>query len=149
MRALVTNDDGIDSPGLAELARVVVAAGLDVVVAAPTAQSSGASAAIIAHRAHGRARMRAHRLEGLPDVPAWAVEAPAGPYRGDRVDRVVRPAARPSTVRSLNVPDHPADRLRELRHAPAGRVRVGHRARGRVPPSSAIAPSGSSSGLPW
>lgn len=82
MRALVTNDDGIDSPGLAELARVAVAAGLDVVVAAPTAQSSGASAAIIAHRAHGRARMRAHRLEGLPDVPAWAVEAPAGPLLG-------------------------------------------------------------------
>ncbi len=44
MRVLVTNDDGIDSPGLAVLARVALEAGHDVVVAAPARESSGASA---------------------------------------------------------------------------------------------------------
>ncbi len=44
-RALVTNDDGIDSPGLHALAAAAREAGLDVVVAAPSEQSSGAGAA--------------------------------------------------------------------------------------------------------
>ncbi|MBE9941224.1 5'/3'-nucleotidase SurE, partial [Cellulosimicrobium cellulans] len=35
MRALVTNDDGIDSPGLAVLAGAALDAGYEVVVAAP------------------------------------------------------------------------------------------------------------------
>jgi 5'-nucleotidase len=34
-RALITNDDGIDSPGLRVLAAAARDAGLDVVVAAP------------------------------------------------------------------------------------------------------------------
>ena len=53
-RALVTNDDGIDAAGLHELARVAVAAGLDVTVAAPARQSSGASASIVAAEENGR-----------------------------------------------------------------------------------------------
>jgi 5'-nucleotidase len=78
MRALVTNDDGIDSTGLAVLARAAVEAGLDVVVAAPAEQSSGASAAITAVRREGRTVVRRSELPGLPDVPAWAVEAQPG-----------------------------------------------------------------------
>ena len=35
MRALITNDDGIDSPGLRALAQAAVDAGLEVTVAAP------------------------------------------------------------------------------------------------------------------
>lgn len=48
MRALITNDDGIDSPGLAALARAAADAGLEVVIAAPALEHSGASASIIA-----------------------------------------------------------------------------------------------------
>ncbi len=46
MRVLVTNDDGIDAPGLAHLGRALDSAGLDVLVAAPPAEASGASAGI-------------------------------------------------------------------------------------------------------
>ncbi|MBF4480872.1 5'/3'-nucleotidase SurE, partial [Rhodococcus rhodochrous] len=35
MKALIVNDDGIDSPGLALLAHLAVEAGFDVQVAAP------------------------------------------------------------------------------------------------------------------
>jgi 5'-nucleotidase len=46
MRVLVTNDDGVLAPGIAPLAAAVVAAGHDVVVAAPQQEMSGSSAAI-------------------------------------------------------------------------------------------------------
>lgn len=78
MRALVTNDDGIDAPGLAALARGARDAGLDVVVAAPARQSSGASAAITATLEEGRTIVRRHELDGLPGVPAYAVQAQPG-----------------------------------------------------------------------
>lgn len=187
MRALVTNDDGIDSAGLAVLTRTAVAAGLDVVVAAPAEQSSGASAAISAVRREGRTVTHRRELPGLPGVPAWAVEAqpahivvaalhgwldpapdlvlsgvnhganvgravlhsgtvgaaltagvndtrglavsldvalhPTGDRHWDSVDDVLARvldmllAAPASTVLSLNVPDLPVSRQRELRHA--------------------------------
>jgi 5'-nucleotidase len=47
MRILVTNDDGIDAPGLRELATAIRDAGHDVLVAAPARQLSGASASIL------------------------------------------------------------------------------------------------------
>ena len=78
MHALVTNDDGIDSPGLLVLAKAALAAGLDVVVAAPAQQCSGASAAITAVRREGRTVVERRELPGLPDVPAWAVDAQPG-----------------------------------------------------------------------
>jgi len=78
VRALITNDDGIDSAGLAALTRLATAAGLDVVVAAPATQSSGASAAITAVRDEGRTVVERRELPGLPDVPAWAVRAQPG-----------------------------------------------------------------------
>jgi 5'/3'-nucleotidase len=78
VRALVTNDDGIDSPGLAALTRLAVAAGLDVVVAAPATQSSGASASITAVREEGRTVVQRRELPDHPDVPAWAVRAQPG-----------------------------------------------------------------------
>ena len=43
-RTLITNDDGIDAPGLHALATAARAAGLEVTVAAPMRQSSGSSA---------------------------------------------------------------------------------------------------------
>jgi 5'-nucleotidase len=75
MRVLVTNDDGITAPGLVALARAAVEAGLDVIVAAPDEQSSGASAAITSMQDDGRTPVRQVALDDLPDVPAFAVEA--------------------------------------------------------------------------
>ena len=77
-RALVTNDDGIDSPGLHALAAAAVQAGLEVIVAAPAEQSSGASAALTAVRREGRTVVTRRELPGLDGVEAWAVEAQPG-----------------------------------------------------------------------
>ena len=67
LRCLVTNDDGIDSEGLRVLAGVALEAGLDVVVAAPMREASGASASITAIA-------RAPKVEAVsaaPTVPEW------------------------------------------------------------------------------
>lgn len=82
MRALITNDDGIDSPGLIALARAAAAAGLEVVIAAPAHEHSGASASIIATQgaavtaAGGKGTVRSER-RSLPGVDgdAYAVHA--------------------------------------------------------------------------
>ncbi|MDP9445085.1 MAG: 5'/3'-nucleotidase SurE [Actinomycetota bacterium] len=78
MRALVTNDDGIDSTGLRTLAGVAVDAGLDVIVAAPDTEYSGTSAAFTALEADGRLLLHEHVLDGLGGVRALAVEAAPG-----------------------------------------------------------------------
>jgi 5'-nucleotidase len=46
LRVLITNDDGIQSPGLSALARVAHERGHDTIVVAPNWDSSGASAAV-------------------------------------------------------------------------------------------------------
>jgi hypothetical protein len=77
VQILVTNDDGIGAPGLLPLARAVVAAGHDVVVAAPRDDRSGSGRALgrpprrrhhrARHRRAGRARRhRLLRVEGPP-----------------------------------------------------------------------------------
>jgi 5'-nucleotidase len=78
LRALVTNDDGIDSEGLRQLALAAVACGLDVTVAAPQHESSGTSAALTAVQNEGRIVVAERQLEGLAGVPARAVEAAPG-----------------------------------------------------------------------
>jgi 5'-nucleotidase len=75
MRVLITNDDGIDSPGLHTLARVAVEAGLDVVVAAPNEERSGSSASLVATRTDGRLVVEEKPIPGLDGVPAFGVEA--------------------------------------------------------------------------
>ena len=76
MRILVTNDDGVDSPGLGALARALDGAGHDVFVVAPSTDLSGTSAAIgPLHRA-GPLGVTEHEWAGLPDVPVLAVDAP-------------------------------------------------------------------------
>ena len=72
-RVLVTNDDGIDSPGLWVLADAVRQAGLDVVVAAPDRQYSGASASITAVQRDGRTVVE--HVEGPGGLAAYAVHA--------------------------------------------------------------------------
>ena len=75
MRALITNDDGIDSPGIRILAQVAVAAGLDVTIAAPDGERSGTSAMMSALEAGGRLVAEERKLDGLEDVPTLAVRA--------------------------------------------------------------------------
>lgn len=73
-RALVTNDDGVTSPGIAVLAQVAVECGLDVVVAAPSWDSSGASASLTAVEEGGRLLFHEEQVDGA-DVEAYGVEA--------------------------------------------------------------------------
>ncbi|MBU8807389.1 5'/3'-nucleotidase SurE [Mycolicibacterium goodii] len=77
-RALVTNDDGIDSPGLHELALAARDYGLDVIVAAPAEQASGASAALSAVRHEGRTIVERRDVAGLDGIETWAVHAQPG-----------------------------------------------------------------------
>lgn len=77
MRALITNDDGIDSPGLATLAAAALECGLEVTVAAPSQQASGTSASVAAVGETGRVASVRRSLPGL-DVEAYAVAAHPG-----------------------------------------------------------------------
>jgi len=73
--ALITNDDGIDSPGLHTLARIALDAGCSVIIAAPAEQSSGSSASIMGAELDGRIRMSRRSIPGLESVPTFAVRA--------------------------------------------------------------------------
>ncbi len=75
MKALIVNDDGIDSPGLALLARLAVEAGFDVQVAAPHVERSGASASLTALQDEGKLLLSRRPLDDLPEVESYAVEA--------------------------------------------------------------------------
>lgn len=75
MRTLIVNDDGVDSPGIAVLARVAYEAGLDVTVAAPSVDRSGTSAALTSLEENGRMVIERRTIVGLPDVEVTAVEA--------------------------------------------------------------------------
>ncbi len=77
-RVLVTNDDGIDAPGLLVLAREVQAAGFDVTLAAPARQSSGSSASIMAAEEDGHIRVERRDLAELPGAPVFAVHGGPG-----------------------------------------------------------------------
>ncbi|MBY6684002.1 5'/3'-nucleotidase SurE [Rhodococcus sp. BP-149] len=74
MRVLITNDDGIDSHGIAVLARVAVEAGHDVVVAAPHEERSGASASLSALQNRDQLVVSRASVADL-DVDAFAVQA--------------------------------------------------------------------------
>lgn len=78
MRVLITNDDGIDAPGLHALAVAAHGAGHDVAIAAPATQSSGSSASITATEADGRIEVEARPLPDLEDVPGFAVHGGPG-----------------------------------------------------------------------
>jgi 5'-nucleotidase len=72
VRILVTNDDGVEAPGLRALVRALVAAGHDVVVAAPDGERSGAGAGI--GRLHRSGPIQRTRVE-WSDLPGVAVHA--------------------------------------------------------------------------
>lgn len=78
LRVLITNDDGIAAPGLRWLARTAADRGLDVVVAAPREEASGASAAMSALERDGRVVVEEHSFEELPGIPAYGVAGSPG-----------------------------------------------------------------------
>jgi 5'-nucleotidase len=74
MRILVTNDDGIESPGLAALASAAREAGHEVVVAAPATEYSGMSAALAAVTTQGRVLIKQTGFGyAVPAAPAYIV----------------------------------------------------------------------------
>ena len=75
MRILITNDDGIDAPGIRALIRAVARAGYDVVVAAPLKEASGSSAAMTAVEQDGKIVVERREIAGAGNVPAYAVAA--------------------------------------------------------------------------
>ena len=74
-RILITNDDGIDAPGIRWLARAAQRAGHDVVVAAPLTEASGASASMTAVEQDGKIVVERRELAGARNVPAYGVAA--------------------------------------------------------------------------
>lgn len=72
MRVLVTNDDGVEAPGLHALATALHRAGHDVVVVAPSGERSGSGAAI--GRLH-RAGPIAWQQVAWPDLEGVAVHS--------------------------------------------------------------------------
>ncbi|MDG2427467.1 MAG: 5'/3'-nucleotidase SurE [Acidimicrobiales bacterium] len=75
MRVLVTNDDGISSPGLHALAAVVAAEGHEPVIAAPSSDWSGASACLGPLDDPDRVRVERVDVGGLSAI-GYAVGAP-------------------------------------------------------------------------
>lgn len=76
MRILVTNDDGVDAPGIHALAAAIVADGHDVVVVAPTDDRSGAGASIGRMMGVGPPPVERRVWDELPDLPVHAIDAP-------------------------------------------------------------------------
>lgn len=77
-RVVVTNDDGIDAPGLHVLATCARDLGWTAVVAAPVGESSGTSAGLTAAENGRQVAVERCALPGLPDVDAHAVAAQPG-----------------------------------------------------------------------
>ncbi|MEJ7583620.1 MAG: 5'/3'-nucleotidase SurE [Acidimicrobiales bacterium] len=77
MRVLVTNDDGIEAPGLRALAVALDEAGYELVVAAPLHDRSGSGAAIGNLQPGGQIHVEPHFLAGIEHVPAFGVGPPA------------------------------------------------------------------------
>lgn len=76
MRVLVTNDDGVEAPGLLALAEAVAAAGHDVIVVAPSGERSGSGAAIGRLHRSGPIACTEVSWPTLPGVPVFAIDAP-------------------------------------------------------------------------
>jgi 5'/3'-nucleotidase len=76
VRVLITNDDGVEAPGLHALAQSIHRAGHEVLVVAPSGERSGSGAAI--GRLHRAGPLACTEVEwaDLPGVPVYAIDAP-------------------------------------------------------------------------
>ncbi len=75
MRVLITNDDGIDSPGLRSLAEMARRRGHDVQVAAPCWDASGASSSVTGVSQIGEVVTEPRIWDGWPEQSILAVDA--------------------------------------------------------------------------
>ncbi len=76
MKILLTNDDGVMAPGIAQLARQLAQDGHQVTVAAPASNRSGSSAAL-GPVSDGVLIPRAeHVLVGVPEIRALGIDGP-------------------------------------------------------------------------
>ncbi|HLW44805.1 MAG TPA: 5'/3'-nucleotidase SurE [Acidimicrobiales bacterium] len=82
MRVLVTNDDGVHAPGLSAITRALAQWTRDddgaheIVVVAPLANHSGASAAVGTVYEREAISYRRVRIDGADEVPTYGVDAP-------------------------------------------------------------------------
>jgi 5'-nucleotidase len=76
VRILVTNDDGIDAPGLHALVGALVERGHDLEVAAPWSDRSGSGSGLGVIDNGVEVGIEERELPGLPGVRAFAVDAP-------------------------------------------------------------------------
>lgn len=76
MRILVTNDDGIDAPGLSAVAAALVSAGHSVSVGAPLVENSGSGSSLGTLEDGAIIECAERQLDGLPGVPAYAFDCP-------------------------------------------------------------------------
>lgn len=77
-RILVTNDDGVSSPGLGVLAQHLADAGHEVMVAAPAAEASGSGAAIGAIVTGHTVTTERVELPEAPGITAFSVDGAPG-----------------------------------------------------------------------
>ncbi len=75
MRVLITNDDGIESPGIHELARQIGGAGYEVIVIAPDHDASGTGASLGRMGSGNPIAVTRSSIEGL-EGPAYGIEGP-------------------------------------------------------------------------
>ena len=75
MRILVTNDDGIEAPGIQELARRIERAGHEVVVVAPDHNASGTGASLGAMGPDDPVEVSKRRIDGL-EGEGYALSGP-------------------------------------------------------------------------
>ncbi|MGB8861858.1 MAG: 5'/3'-nucleotidase SurE, partial [Ilumatobacteraceae bacterium] len=75
-RVLVTNDDGVSSPGVWYLAAAIARLGCDVVVAAPRQDSSGFAAAVGDVVAGALIEAAPVSSDLAPGVLGWSVDGP-------------------------------------------------------------------------
>jgi 5'-nucleotidase len=76
MRILLTNDDGIDAPGLEVLGRTLAGEGHDLVIAAPPGDLSGSGTALGALQHGTTVNTVQVELAALPGVEAYRIDAP-------------------------------------------------------------------------
>jgi 5'/3'-nucleotidase SurE len=78
MRILVTNDDGVDAPGILVLAGALADDGHDVFVVAPSTDRSGSGAALGQFWGDEPPPVTSVQWPSRPDLPVFSIDAPPG-----------------------------------------------------------------------
>ena len=78
VRILVTNDDGVDAPGILPFAAALADDGHDVFVVAPTGDRSGSGAALGKFWGDKPPPVTRHEWATRPDIPVHSIDAPPG-----------------------------------------------------------------------